>query len=210
VSGDNPTTLTGQPEETNRLADWVNEAWMDIQLSKPDWQWMRSSFSFATVNGQISYTSTEAGLTDFASWDRDTLRNYVTASGTNSETMLDYMDYDAWRDTYLFGANRGVYTRPNMVTITPNKSLAFGPIAASGYTIVGDYFKIPTEMVADTDTPSLPTQYHMAIVYRAMMFYGAYEAAQEVFNEGEAEFARMMARLSASRLTEVTFGGALA
>lgn len=212
VEGASPTTLANQPEEINRLADWINEAWMDIQLTKPDWNWMRSTFSFPTVNGQPTYTPVQAGIAanTFANWKRDSIRNYPTAAGVNGEIQMDYRAYDSWRDMYLFGANRSNYSRPTDVTITPEKYLAFGPIAASGYTITGDFYTVASELVADADTPSLPVQFHMAIVYRAMMFYGASEAAQEVFTEGETEFKRMMGRLTIDRLREVTTGGALA
>jgi len=205
------TTLTGLPEEMNRLADWVNEAWMDIQLKREDWMWMRKSFSFTTTNGQVSYTPTECGITDFGNWATDSIRNYVTASGTSSEIFMDYQGYEQWRNLYQFSANRGVYTRPIRVAFKPSDfSLCPGPIAASGYTILGDYYCKPSEMSATTDEPLLPARYHMAIIYRAMMFYGAFEAAQEVFNEGEAEFNRMMHRINRNQLPDVTMGGPLA
>jgi len=212
VVGANPTTLANQPEEINRLADWINEAWMDIQLSRPNWNWMRSSFSFVTVNGQASYTPVQAGIAanTFANWKRDTIRNYVTSAGLGSELEMTYRDYESWRDMYLFGANRTTFTRPNEFSITPDKQLALGPIGASGYTIEGDYYTVATELVADADTPALPSQFHMAIVYKAMMHYGASEAAQEVYQEGEAEFKRMMTRIANDRTQEIMIGSALA
>ncbi len=211
VVGANPTTLANQPEEINRLADWINEAWMDIQLTKSDWAWMRASFSFATVNGQTSYTSAQAGIAagTFANWKRDSVRNYPTATGVNGELAMGYRDYESWRDLYLFGANRSTFTRPSECSITPDKQLALGPIGASGYTITGDYYTVATELVADTDTPALPSQFHMAIVYKAMTLYGASEAAQEVYQEGDTSFKRMMSRLTIDRLPEITLGGAL-
>ena len=212
VIGSNPASLANQPEEINRLADWINEAWMDIQLAKPDWSWMRSSFSFPTTNGKVSYTSTEAGITagTFANWKRDSIRNYPTATGTNGEIQMDYRGYDSWRDMYQFGANRNVYTRPTEVSITPDKQLALGPIGASGYTIIGEYYKVASELVEDTDTPSLPSQFHMAIVYKAMMFYGASEAASEVYEEGQALFQKMMHRVEMQQLPTLEMAGSLA
>jgi hypothetical protein len=49
----------------------------------------------------------------------------------------------------------------------------------------------------------------MAIVYRAMMFYGGYEAASEVYQRGEQEFVKLMRRMTADRLPEVSFAGTL-
>ncbi len=212
VNGTNPTALANQSEEINRLADWINEAWMEIQLKKPDWEWMRSSFSFTTTNAKTSYSATEAGIAagTFANWKRDSLRNYVTATGLGSETPMAYIPYEKWRDTYLFGANRSVYSRPNEYTFAPDKTLAFGPITAAGYTVLGDYYTVATELVADADIPSLPVQYHMAIVYRAMMFYGESEAASEVYQGGHEGYDLMMDLLGLDRMPEIQLGGALA
>lgn len=217
VSGSGPTAVTGQSEEYMRLLDWVNEAWMLIQRTHTDWRFMRASATCPTVQGQSTYSaSTDFGLSDFGYWaldysNGDTFRNWVTATGAPSEIFMSLMDYDAWRDTYLYGAFRTSYTRPIVVALAPDDALACGPITAAGYTLVGDYYRAPSEMTVATSVPTgLPSQFHMAIVYRAMMFYGASEAAQEVFNEGRIEFDRIMRQLEATYLRRPTLGGALA
>lgn len=208
-----PTTVVGQTGNSLRLVNWINAAWMDIQMAHQDWNWMRTSLTpFATVNGQATYSPTAAplSLTDFGSWVRDSFRVYDTVAGVSNETFLDYIPYEDWRNTYLKGAMRSTYSRPRVVTVTPDNSLAFGHIAASGYSIVGDYYKLPTQMAADADVPILPVQYHMAIVYRAMMFYGMFYAAGEVYQRGETEFTKMMMRLRSDRLPDIRIGGAMA
>lgn|SRR5574340_323564 len=212
-TGTGPTTVVGQTGEFARLVNWTNAAWMDIQQAHQDWNWLRTSLTpFATVAGQTTYSPTAApmSLTDFGAWDRDSFRVYETASGISSETPLTYRPYDLWRDTYLIGALRSTTSRPDVVTVCPDNSLGFGPITAAGYSIVGDYFKLPTEMSANADIPILPTQYHLAIVYRAMMFYGRYYGAPEVYQAGELEFTKMMRRMTNDRMPDVLLGGALA
>ena len=85
---------------------------------------------------------------------------------------------------------------PDRVPITPDKSLALARTALPEYTVTGRYYKTPSELSAATDTPALPTRYHMLIVYRAMMLYGAFEAAQELYAMGEQGFTQMMKILS--------------
>lgn len=210
VSGSTPTTVVGQVEEYNRLIDWVNESWMDIQLIRQDWNWMRASASFPTVLLKPSYTPNEIGLTDFGNWKRDTFRSYVTAVGQNSEAYLDYIGYDQWLDEYRFGAIRNSPTRPMQMTVCPDFSIGLGPVPIAGYTITGDYFRVATEMANDADIPALPPQFHMAIVYKAMMYYGESEAAAEVFQSGQEGFKQMMSRIAIQQLAEVGVGGALA
>lgn len=294
ISSTDLTTVLSQTGENKRIINWVNESWLDIQAMRQDWLWLRKDFSFQTVAGQIAYTPTQIGLTDFGLWARDSFRNYAnpivtltiatpcvvtlqahrlsagdtitfstdgalptgltagtvyfvvnattntfqvaltaagaainttgTQSGThkitsndtqsfvglNSEIFMDYMDYDVWRDNYQYGALRSIATRPNTITISPAKSLQLGPIADAGYTIVGEYYATPTEMSLDADIPLLPVKFHLAIVYAAMIRYGMYEAASEVIQQGNTEYAKWKQRILADQLPEFLTGGALA
>ena len=218
VTGAKITSLTNQVEEINKLIDSVNEAWMDIQLAREDWLWMRASAYCPTVAGKATYapgtdflsTVTNLPLTDHANWDTDTFRNYVTATGIQSEIRTDFIEYDKWRDTYQFGANRLIQTRPIEITVTPSLSIGVGPSPAAGYTITGDYFKVASELVLAADIPAMPAQFHMAIIYRAMMFIGASEAATEVYSEGKDEWDRMRRMLILNQINAFSVGGPLA
>lgn len=215
VTGSDMTAVTDQAAEFARLVLFINEAWMDLQMTRPDWKWMRNSMTFPTVAGQATYTlaqieATGSGFSNFGNWDLETLRCYTTSVGTNDETELDWMPYDIWRNTYQMGATRTTETRPNEFTITPAHGIGLGCTPAAGYTISGDYYKVATEMEATTDTPSLPSQFHMAIVYRAMMFYGVSESAPEVYDEGKTEFDRMLSRIMLHEGVRISVCGALA
>lgn len=215
VSGTGPTTVIGQNEEYARLVDWVNEAWMDLQLTRSDWAWMRASMSFPTVAAQAEYTlawltSNGSGFSNFGNWDLKTFRQYNTAAGTNSEVFLNFMEYEDWRNVYQLSSMRQATSAPLDFTINPLLGIGLGPVPLAGYTITGDYFKVASEMSADADIPSLPTQFHMAIVYRAMMFYGASEAAPEVYDDGKVNFDRMMRMIDGQQLPVLTVSGALA
>lgn len=210
VSGARPATTINQSGEFGRLVAWIDAAWMDIQSAHQDWQWLRASCSFATVEGRSTYTAAQCGVTDLGMWVRDSFRVYNTTAGINSEIPLGFIDYEDWRNTYLLGANRSTYSQPREITIAPDKSLGFGPITAAGHTILGDYYRAPSEMAADADTPALPSQFHLAIVYRAMMHYGAFEAAPEVYQRGEKWYKTMLKRMELDRLPGLTFAGALA
>lgn len=215
VTGSGPSALTGQSEEYLRLIEWTNEAYMDILRAHTDWRFMRASATCNTVQGQATYSpSVDFALTDFGYWaldyeSGDTFRNYVTATGTNSEIFMDVMDYDTWRDTYQYGAFRQTYTRPIVVALAPDNSLACGPVPAAGYTLSGDYYRVPAEMVNATDTPVIPNQFQMAIVYKAMMMYGTSEAAPEVYDDGQANYDKIMRQLEAANLRRPRLPGAL-
>jgi hypothetical protein len=216
-------TVVGATGSLGRVVNWVGDAWNDIQCLHDDWDWMRSSnllgagASFPTVAGQASYPiGVGAGTVGvewatFGKWDRETFRSFPTSVGIQGEQFLDEIPYDAWRDAYMFGAQRAVQMRPVAIAVGPNQSLNLGPPSNGLYTITGDYFAAPTAMVADTDTPMwLPARFELLIVYYAMKKYGQYEAASEVIQRGNSEGARVYAQLQAVRAPRITFGGALA
>lgn len=211
ISGDGPSTVEGQVGEMSRVVNWINEAYLDIQQIHPDWRWLRKSFSFPTVAGQTAYSLAECGITDHGQWDVGTFRCYPTAVGLNGEMLLCDMDYEHWRNLYQLGAMRAVQTRPTVATILPDNSFGLGSAPdATGYTIIGDYYAEPSEMALDADIPLIPAKHHMAIVYRAMMFYGVYEAAPEVFLRGETEFKRLIGRMRRDQLPQIRAAGCLA
>lgn len=215
VTGTGPTSVINQSEEYARLVDFINESWMTLQRKRRDWGWMRNSMSFPTVAGQAEYTlaqieATGTGFSDFGFWSRDQFRNYPTAGGQAQEMFMNPLGYNEWRDTYQYGTNRTTEQRPQDFTILPSQGIGLGPTPAVGYTVTGDYFKVPTEMVLDADIPALPSQYHMAIVYGGMMLYGVSESEPEIYDEGNASLTAIMRELEAHQLPEIEVAGALA
>lgn len=210
VTGSDLTNVASQIGESLRLCNWINDAWMEIQEAHDNWKFLQTSFSFLTVNQRQSNTPVQAGVTDLGNWKKDSFRIYVTSIGTNSEIWLPWWEYDDFRNLYQFGSQRNVYSKPVVFSIDPSKNILIGPGPNStSYTIVGEYFKVPSELVTNTDTPSLPTQFHRIIVYRAMMMYANYEAAPEVMNEGQTGFKKFMTRLEIDQLPQVDLGGPL-
>ena len=210
-----PTTVVNQQGEMRRIVGWINEAYTLIQELEPNWHWMRKSVSFNTIEGQPIYTQQMCGITDLSNWKLSShdcsFRCYLTSVGVRSEVFMNFVQYDNWRDYYQYGNVRLTQGRPLYVTILPNLSLGLGLTPDSlGYTIVGDYFHEPLQLTADGDIPTMPPQFHMLIVYQAMMLYGAYESAQEIYQEGKLLFNQMMNRLRNIQLNEITWGNPLA
>lgn len=207
ASGTGPSTVVSQTGEYLRLVDTINEAWMAIQRKRRDWFWLRNSMTFPTVAGQATYSltqieSTGTNFADFSYWDRRTFRNYLTATGLPDEQWMSWITFDHWRDVYQMQTARTVQMRPQHFTTLPNLGLGLvTPLA--GYTIGADYFKKATEMALDADTPSMPSEFHMAIVYRAMMYWGVSEAKPEIYDEGQIEFKAIMETLEDQQLPEI-------
>ena len=206
-------TIQGVTGEVKRFADWISTAWWDIQNIHTDWRFLRRSTTFVTVDGQATYTPLEAGVTlgTFGQWDLKSFRVYNTAAGINNEIDLTEMDYDAWRNFYQFSSMRSSKSQPTRITETPDSSLGLGQVPLVGYTVYGDYYLAPVNLIADGDIPTLPSKHDkMIIVYKSMEDHGYFEAASEVLGRGKSRYKGMLNRLEMDQLKQIYSGGALA
>ena len=200
------TTVVGTTGEHARLVDWVGQAWLELQNTNPDWTWLRTSTTFNTVASQAAYDPEVvigAGL--MANWVPNTFRVYDTTVA--NETFLQQVDYDVFRNGYILGTTRSTEGYPSVVTIQPDKTIRIALVPNSAdYVIVADYIKYPTELALDADIPEMPTRFHMALVYKAMEWYAAYENAPEVGMRGAQAYRKMMDDLRQDQLPKITRG----
>jgi hypothetical protein len=208
ISAQPMTTTANQTGELGRVVNWIQQAWLDIQSAHTTWRWMRESATIATVAGQSG--AYDAVALDVNVWTLDTARNYVTASGDITEIFMNFVEYDDFRNSYLYGALRYAQSRPLVFTINPDNTLSFGPVPNGDHTVTIDYYKKPIEMADDSAEPEMPAAFHTGIVWRALMFYGGYEAASEAYNRGMNEYGIVLDKLEANQLPMIQTAGPLA
>jgi hypothetical protein len=188
------------------MVNWISAAWDDLQLERPDWYWLRAGFTLTLSASDYQYSYTDAGIaTRFSMWDTNSLRQYKLSK--NDEIQLSFMGYEDFRQSYLIGAE--TQSQPEYFTIDPQLNLMFGPIPDATYTVSGEYFKAPHTLATNEDIPEIPAQYHMAIVYRALMLYARYEAASEIYEDASLNYKRFLRRLELNQLPDVAVGGTL-
>lgn len=206
------STVIDQDGQSLDFILWADEAWIELQGKRDDWGFMRLSTSFPTVAGQVYYTPSQAGVTagSVRGWERETFRMYPTGN-QSGEIFLTYTEYDNFRDVYQIGALVTSQVQPVIFTITPTLSIGVQtPLA--GYTLTGDYFRnIRHFELNDADVPlGLPDWAIMGLVYRTQMYYAASENDSTMYNEAEAEYNRIVNRLSRSHSPEIRGPGPLA
>ena len=203
-----PTTVVAQTGELGRVVKWINEAWTDVQRAHR-WDFLVGDFSFNTVAGTYVYAEASCGLeasTTLSKWLPRTFRRYLTSGGVAGEQYMEEADYEWFRDVYEFQS--GQSGPPDMFAFRrKDRAILLGPNPDAVYTVRGQYLKGAQKMtVADASTPTgLPAEFHMLIVYRAMMKYAAYEAAPEVMAEAQAEYKSMLADAEAVLLDSDDF-----
>lgn len=202
IHGTGPTDTVGQTNEFLRIVNWINESWVEIQSMRDDWNWMWCEFTFTTSESVKDY---DPASTTVKNWDEKSFRLYATDTGTDDEGRLSYVPFEDYRDRYEIGAPTD--NRPTHFTITPANKVRLWPAPDdTGYTIRGMYYSLPSEMTASTDTPSLPTEYHMAIVYNALVKYGGYEESGDQYNFSLRELDKLLNAMTRHQLPELRIG----
>lgn len=210
VSGSDPATTIGQTGEIKRLCNWISSAWMDIQTMRPDWFFMQQAVQFNTTPGKQVYTAADAGILSFGNFKTDTFRQYRQSAGVASEFPVAYLNWQKFRDVHLYSTMRQLSQMPYNFTVDPQKNFQLGPIPDDIYVINGEGYAMPTEFSQDSDRPTMPSQFHMIIVWRALIHYAKFEAAQESLTHGKDEYDRMLRMLLRDQSPEITISEAFA
>ncbi len=205
ITGAGPTQVTDQTGQLLRIVNWVQQAWIEIQLMRPNWNFMHSEFTFDTIADTRDYLAADYSITDMKLWDENSFIAYETAIGESSQFPLIHLPYGTWRDTYRVGMNERVSDKPVYMTILPTNKIRFEPAPDTIYTVEGDYKRSTQRFVADADVPTnLPDDFHMLIVWQALKNYAFYENASEVLEEAEVNFDNLLFRLELEQLPEMS------
>lgn len=209
MSGTGPTTVVNQTGEMGRVVTWVNRAYERIVSKYKTWNFMRPSFSFQTIEATAEYLPTAVDITDHGSWKVDSLRCYLTEAGVSDEQWIIYREWDQFRDLYRFGGVTAIAGRPQWFSVAPDQSLVFHPVPDAEYTVVGERFRRPTKMTANNDVPVIPAEFHDIIMWRALMFYAAYEQDGALLLSSQDQYRSMLVELMRKELPDLTTGDAL-
>lgn len=201
LSGMTPVAaVTGQTGMAQKLVDWINTAWVEIQeMRGGDWMFMRGEHSHALTIGDNEYDLVvDWGWTDVRRFDP---KDWRIEELTTDRSPLVFLPYARWREQYGHAA----FTtpgRPSMLTSHLPNQLRFNALPDKAYVVTAGYWKVATELVANTDTPSLPTD-HMAIVWKALEHYAYHEGSPELLATAKAQWKLQYAQIIATQLPPV-------
>lgn len=103
----------------------------------------------------------------------------------NQEHLVTFIEWKHWM--HEFHAEYGV---PRLYTMSPDGYLYFYPHLAQNATVMGYGTLKPQMLNAYSDTPTkLPDDYHMAIVWAAVMKYANYERDGRLWSTANKEYA---------------------
>lgn len=201
-AGTGPTAVSSQTGELGRIVSWITTADEDVQRLHNDWRFMVGSFTLPTVAADNSYAPADCSptVTNLRDWKRDSIKIYLTS--TADETKLARLDYQEWYDQYNLGSQTN--QRPRHYAVGNDLSLKLGQTPDVVYQISGEYHKSVTTMTADANTPVYPSEFHILPVYLGMMMYGRYTGANEIYQDGEIRYKRMIKQMERTQLPEIS------
>lgn len=164
LSGQGPQAVTNQNGVNAKLVAWVQQAWNEIQLRRPDWRWAWREGTLDTVVGQRDYPL--PGKLHPGS---------VRCAGTEL-VLLNYLEA---RDRLVAAG------RPYAATVLPSGEMRLLSEPDEVYPITFDYTTAPQVLVSGTDTPDLPPEFHIAIVYLAVTKYAAHDDHPQLFQDAK-------------------------
>jgi hypothetical protein len=180
-----PTTTVSQTGEFADCVRYINNAYVAVQNAWQDWKFMWAQHTVATVIGTSSY----AAPADLGRWDEKTIKY--------DGVLLDVYEYESVKEDYEFQTSNGT---PQVAIIMPDNSLTIDPPPDAVANITADYYLAAARMSADVDEPVIPEQYEDIIRWRAMIYWGTFEEAPLVIQDGTSRYLELLKHLENNQL----------
>lgn len=178
AAGVAPVAVTSQTGEAERLVNWIIRSDYKIQAKWINWKFLRTAFTSGNTTTQG--VATLAKPATLKTWDLATLR-YIAPGNTIADKFGQIVEYENVK-TEILDTAEGVLSR---LIIMPDDSLLFEPVPNGVYTLLGDYYAKPIKLSANGSISLIPEEYHDTVILgRAMMYYGNYENAPEIKQQG--------------------------
>jgi len=205
-------TETPDNDHVGDLVAFVDQAWLDIQLSQNNrWDWMRNRLDddsvALTVSNRIlamaTIDATARSVVPFIAHDirpmRYVLLKHPTSDAIHKVAFQTYEMFRGYRD-------RGDRPegKPTRFTIRKNGDLEFDPTPDVAYKINCDWISLPTDLALDADTPDMPNHFHMLIVWWAMVHLMDNDENQGRYNTADRQYKKMLNRLHIEQLPDDT------
>lgn len=194
IAESGPSQVTGQVGDMKRLVDWINESWVRLQSSRPDWAFMWTTGSLA-INAGTSQYSLPATLEAVTP---GTL--YLDGSRLAD---IAYPDYRQHYQTLQTG-------KPTGYSIRPDGALVLNATPDAAYTLSYEGYNKPVAFVSGTDAPNIPDRFHILIVWDALLQYALFDEAPELMQKAQLNYAQLYAELDHDQLPAMEFAGPIA
>ncbi len=169
--------------------DAVNSAINQINFLQHEWPFNHVTQEETVTAGVTRYTFPS----DAKTVDMDTFRIKKSATLNNDTSRLYILSYEDYLDKFVDQEYNTDATSkvPTHVFRAPDMSFGLVPVPDKAYTVVYEYYRLPVDLQAYSDVPTIPEQFRNIIIDGAMhyayLFRGNTQDAtlmQQKFMEG--------------------------
>lgn len=189
------TDLLGRSDATtvNRIKNWINMGQYDF-VARENWPFREKTGSLATVASTQEYSLSS----NFSDLDAQNLIA-VSLQGANNDKLV-YWPFDKLRiDQPDFDyEGTGVPSRYYI----KSGSIGFWLIPDGVYTVAIDYYKLPTELSADSDESIIPLAYRQALIHYALSQEHNYNTDPDLAVKEMNEFENWITKARMSLLSQ--------
>jgi hypothetical protein len=161
--------------------DAVNSSIRDINQQYFEWPFNHVKEEQVLTAGTVRY----GYPADVKSIDFDSFRIKQDDSLGNDTRKLKVISYEEYLDKFVdaeYETNSSARAFPSHVFRAPNREWGLVPSPDKAYTVAYEYYKVPDELVASTDVPTIPSQFRHLIIdgamYHSYLFRGDINSAQ--------------------------------
>jgi len=200
------------------IVNAVAEGFLDLQVERLNWIFMRRTAKFGTTPGQYSYSIIEAvgpdATTDlhdptrpynvFGRWQKKHLWDSYfieaddAAGNITSRKPLRFIDYRTFRSRFLMsGKDPSVKEgKPTFITAHDvTNELILHPTPDKRYWVYADYFVEPQLLTRNSEVPILPASFHLILVYRGLERLANHYSNPSIYQRYSAADAVMLGNL---------------
>lgn len=196
-SGTGPASVEGQLGVLAKIVDWVRSAWIEVQQENVYWK-----FNWATYTSPL--TAGQAIIDLKSGWGLKVRKLagsslYVVRLLENgSKYWVPSMPWDDFR-RLPYTAARGL---PVYYSQAPDGKMHLFPAPMDGLVAVLEYQKSSQDLLTNGDVPDCPDEYHMAIVWRAVMFACAHDENPSLFQSANVNYRNLVSKMQITELSD--------
>lgn len=195
IAGAGPAAVANQTGMSAKIVDWIRDSWIDIQAEYPNWKFLRRKDTRSLTVGKREYAMvSDINLPNVRKFDADLL--FIRDPATNRRSRLKLLPYDqfeAQHDSFADG-------QPSAFCITPDFKLAFDRTPDKAYTVELNYWMTGERLDDAEDIPSIPEDFHMTIVWWALIHYASHDEAVSLKGDAKVFYDRAIRRLEMDQL----------
>ena len=192
-TGTNANFLTATGEYS-MIKDAVNSAIRFINQHEYEWPFNHVEETETLTPGLVRYASpTDSKVLDFDSFRIK--RNDTLGNDTRKLRLLSYEEYLEKYSDYEYNTSTSIRALPEFVFRTPDDGFGIVAPPDKAYELVYEYYRLPVDLINDTDVPTVPEQFRHVIVNGAMhfayMFRGESQESMLMQQKFETEIKQM-------------------